>query len=112
MSALELTDVFFILFLYNYAFPLLFVKPLHTFHKAKLQKFTGHALSTWIVRQKYSFHKVFLGAGVRESKSQSAHCSISKSVPYSTEHKIVQTKRQTVSFRATAGLQFTGKSCQ
>lgn len=93
MSVLKLMDIFFVLFLYNYAFPLLFMKPLRSFHKAKLQKFTGHALSTWIVRQKYSFHKVFLQAGVRESKSPSAHCSVSKTVPYSMEHKVVQTKR-------------------
>lgn len=40
------------------------MKPLHTFNKAKLWKFTGHVLSVWIVKQKYSFHKVFLGAGM------------------------------------------------
>lgn len=110
MSVLKLTDIFFVLFLYNCAFPILFMKPLHASHKAKLQKFIGHSLSTWIIRPKYSFRKVFWEAAVG-NHNHHQHVLCFQNCPIFCRTKTVQTKRWTRNLRTAASLLFRDQSC-
>lgn len=55
--------IYFSFFLYSCAFPLLFMRPLHTSHN-EVWKFIGHLFVHMNCQTKYSFHNIFWEAAV------------------------------------------------